>query len=98
MRLNVDEPIVSKRILPVVKRIPKIVSGGQTGSGPAALDWALVRGVECGGWCPKVGRPRTGRLIRSIRSKKRLQLRTFSEPNRTCVIVTLRFYFRLNRI
>ena len=30
-----------------------IVSGGQTGADRAALDWALARGVECGGWCPK---------------------------------------------
>jgi hypothetical protein len=31
----------------------KIVSGGQTGADRVALDWALARGVECGGWCPK---------------------------------------------
>jgi Circularly permutated YpsA SLOG family len=31
----------------------KIVSGGQTGADRAALDWALARGLECGGWCPK---------------------------------------------
>jgi hypothetical protein len=30
-----------------------IVSGGQTGADRAALDWALARGIECGGWCPK---------------------------------------------
>jgi len=30
-----------------------MVSGGQTGADPAALDWALYRGIECGGWCPK---------------------------------------------
>ena len=34
-------------------RIPKIVSGGQTGADRAALDWALSRGIECGGWCPQ---------------------------------------------
>ena len=34
-------------------QIPKIVSGGQTGADRAALDWALSRGIECGGWCPK---------------------------------------------
>jgi hypothetical protein len=32
---------------------PKIVSGGQTDADRAALDWALSRGIECGGWCPK---------------------------------------------
>src|ERR1700740_1645433 len=36
-----------------MKSIPKIVSGGQTGADRAALDWALERGVPCGGWCPK---------------------------------------------
>jgi hypothetical protein len=36
-----------------VPSIPSIVSGGQTGADRAALDWALERGVACGGWCPK---------------------------------------------
>jgi hypothetical protein len=31
----------------------QIVSGGQTGADSAALDWALSRRIECGGWCPK---------------------------------------------
>jgi Circularly permutated YpsA SLOG family len=30
----------------------KIISGGQTGVDRAALDVALKRGIECGGWCP----------------------------------------------
>ena len=34
----------------------KIISGGQTGVDRAALDVALKRGIEAGGWCP------TGRL------------------------------------
>ena len=34
-------------------QIPKIVSGGQTGADRAALDWALSRRIECGGWCPR---------------------------------------------
>lgn len=34
-------------------RIPKIVTDAQTGADRAALDWALSRGIECGGWCPK---------------------------------------------
>jgi hypothetical protein len=33
----------------------KIISGGQTGVDRAALDIALKRGIDCGGWCP-VGR------------------------------------------
>jgi hypothetical protein len=36
-----------------MQSIPKIVSGGQTGADRAALDWALKRGLACGGWCPK---------------------------------------------
>jgi hypothetical protein len=31
----------------------KIISGGQTGVDRAALDVALKRGIESGGWCPK---------------------------------------------
>lgn len=31
----------------------KIISGGQTGADRAALDWAIARGIPCGGWCPK---------------------------------------------
>ncbi len=34
-------------------RVKKIVSGGQTGVDRAALDFALERGITCGGWCPK---------------------------------------------
>jgi Circularly permutated YpsA SLOG family len=30
----------------------KIISGGQTGVDRAALDVALNREIECGGWCP----------------------------------------------
>ena len=30
----------------------KIISGGQTGVDRAALDVALKRGIESGGWCP----------------------------------------------
>lgn len=30
----------------------KIISGGQTGVDRAALDIALERGIEAGGWCP----------------------------------------------
>ncbi len=41
-------------------RVEKIVSGGQTGVDRAALDWALARGVPCGGWCPKGRRAEDG--------------------------------------
>lgn len=30
-----------------------IVSGGQTGSDRAALDWAIAHGIPHGGWCPQ---------------------------------------------
>jgi hypothetical protein len=30
----------------------RIVSGGQTGTDRAALDWAMAHGVPHGGWCP----------------------------------------------
>jgi Circularly permutated YpsA SLOG family len=43
-------------------RIEKIVSGGQTGVDRAALDVALVMGIECGGWCPKGRRAEDGRI------------------------------------
>jgi hypothetical protein len=36
-----------------MNKIPKIISGGQTGADRAALDWALVHNIPCGGWCPK---------------------------------------------
>jgi hypothetical protein len=34
-------------------RLKRIVSGGQTGSDRAGLDWARANRVEHGGWCPK---------------------------------------------
>jgi hypothetical protein len=34
-------------------RTVKIVSGGQTGVDRAALDFAIERGIEHGGWCPR---------------------------------------------
>ena len=43
-------------------RPQRIVSGGQTGADRAALDWALARGVPCGGWCPKGRRAEDGAL------------------------------------
>jgi len=43
-------------------RVPKIVSGGQTGVDRAALDFALERGIPCGGWCPKHRAAEDGRI------------------------------------
>ncbi len=36
-----------------MKRIHKIISGGQTGTDRAALDTAIDFGIPIGGWCPK---------------------------------------------
>ncbi len=33
--------------------LSKIISGGQTGADRAALDFAIERGMQHGGWCPK---------------------------------------------
>jgi hypothetical protein len=33
----------------------RIVSGGQSGVDRAALDFAIARGLQYGGWCPKGG-------------------------------------------
>jgi hypothetical protein len=51
----------------IATHIPKIVSGGQTGADRAALDWALSRGIECGGWCPKGRKAEDGRIAANIR-------------------------------
>ncbi len=40
----------------------KIVSGGQTGADRAALDFAIVNGLEHGGWCPRGRRAEDGRI------------------------------------
>ena len=40
----------------------KIISGGQTGTDRAALDVALSRGMDCGGWCPQGRRAEDGRI------------------------------------
>ncbi|HEV7929186.1 MAG TPA: putative molybdenum carrier protein [Nitrosospira sp.] len=42
--------------------IHKIVSGGQTGADRAALDWAIARGIEHGGWCPAGRRAEDGAI------------------------------------
>lgn len=42
--------------------VSKIISGGQTGVDRAALDVALERGIDCGGWCPQGRRAEDGRI------------------------------------
>jgi hypothetical protein len=45
-------------------KLPKIVSGGQTGADRAALDWAIEHGVAYGGWCPKGRKAEDGQIDR----------------------------------
>jgi hypothetical protein len=40
----------------------KIISGGQTGADRAALDFAIEKGIEHGGWCPKGRRSQDGQI------------------------------------
>ncbi|PTR17016.1 putative molybdenum carrier protein [Nitrosospira sp. Nsp2] len=42
--------------------IHKVVSGGQTGTDRAALDWAIDNGIEHGGWCPAGRRAEDGEI------------------------------------
>lgn len=42
--------------------IRRLVSGGQTGADRAALDVALQRGLETGGWVPRGRRAEDGRI------------------------------------
>jgi len=51
-------------VSPIKPHMPKIVSGGQTGADRAALDWALARGIECGGWCSKGRKAEDGPISR----------------------------------
>jgi hypothetical protein len=45
-----------------MKTPEKIISGGQTGVDQAALDYALMQGITCGGWCPPGRECETGRI------------------------------------
>jgi hypothetical protein len=40
----------------------RIISGGQTGVDRAALDFALLHGIPCGGWCPRGRKAEDGPL------------------------------------
>ncbi len=52
----------------------KVVSGGQTGADRAALDFALAREIECGGWCPR------GRVAEDGAIPAKYPLRETPEP------------------
>jgi hypothetical protein len=66
--------------------IEKIISGGQPGAARAALDWAIMHGLEYGGWCPKGQRVHGLRLIdffiTRLRKKRGIAPRFFHV--RTC--------------
>ncbi|MAE76079.1 MAG: hypothetical protein CMJ85_04315 [Planctomycetes bacterium] len=47
---------------PVSSTPRRIVSGAQTGADLAALDFAMARGIECGGWVPLGRRNEDGRI------------------------------------
>jgi Circularly permutated YpsA SLOG family len=64
---------VQKNLLRVLR--VRIVAGGQTGADRAALDWAIARGLEHGGWCPK------GRLAEDGVLDARYQLKETNSAN-----------------
>ncbi len=45
-----------------MKRLFKIISGGQTGADRAALEWAMANRVPHGGWCPAGRKAEDGRI------------------------------------
>ena len=47
--------------------LSKIISGGQTGADRAALDWAIKRGIQHGGWCPKGRKAEDGTIDQRYR-------------------------------
>ena len=47
-----------------------IVSGGQTGADRAALDWAIERAIEHGGWCPRGRRAEDGVIAARYRLRE----------------------------
>jgi hypothetical protein len=73
----------------------RIISGGQTGVDQAALDAAMVCGVECGGWCP-AGRLAEGGVIPDRYPLKEMPKRGFlsrTKQNIRDADGTVIFYF-----
>lgn len=62
-------------------KIQKIVSGGQTGVDRAALDFALEKGIEVGGWIPKGRRAEDGEI--SIKYRNLVETKTRNYAQRT---------------
>lgn len=72
---------MTQAIGPVVK----IVSGGQAGVDRAALDWAIMRGLPHGGWCPK-GRTAEDGVIDSRYALKETESAGYRQRTRQNVI------------
>jgi hypothetical protein len=47
-------------LLPLRLLVRRVITGGQTGVDRAALDWAINRRIEHGGWCPRGRRAEDG--------------------------------------
>jgi hypothetical protein len=58
----------------------KIISGGQTGVDRAALDFALIHDIPCGGWCPKGRKAEDGTIAEKYPLK---ETSTSAYPERT---------------
>lgn len=72
---------MTQAIDPVVK----IVSGGQAGVDRAALDWAIMRGLPHGGWCPK-GRTAEDGVIDSRYALKETESAGYRQRTRQNVV------------
>lgn len=51
--------------------LEKIISGGQTGSDRAALDFAIEQGIPHGGWCPAGRKAEDGPIASRCSGKRR---------------------------
>lgn len=66
-------------------KLEKIVSGGQTGADRSALDVAMARGLETGGWVPNGRRAEDGRI--PVRYAGLIETDTDSYQTRTALNV-----------
>lgn len=60
-------------------KIQKIISGGQTGVDRAALDFALEKGIEIGGWIPKGRRAEDGCISAKYRNLVETKTRNYAQ-------------------